>query len=93
MVLSYLEADMEKQTISDYTETEFLEFVRLFFKGTTTEAEDTELRAEFDRLSEHPERYDVIYQLAPGRDGSPEGVVREVKQWRDANGKPGFKAE
>jgi len=79
--------------ISDYTEAEFLDFVKLFFTGTTTDAEDVELMDEFDRLTEHPERYNLIYQPAPGRDGSPEGVVREVKQWREANGKPGFKAE
>lgn len=82
---------MEKKVTSDYTEYEFPAFVEFLFSGTTTVQEDTELRAKFDQLTEHPERYDVIYQLAPERDGGPEGVVREVKQWRGANDKPEFK--
>ncbi|MBK4825526.1 hypothetical protein GJS26_01590 [Pectobacterium carotovorum subsp. carotovorum] len=27
-----------------------------------------------------------------GKDDSPESIVQEVKEWRQANGKPGFKA-
>jgi hypothetical protein len=28
-----------------------------------------------------------------GREDSPEGALQEIKEWRKANGKPGFKPE
>ena len=84
---------MEKKTISDYTESEFLEFVKQFFNvQSTTEQEDTKKILEFKRLTEHPSGSDLIYYPNDDREDSPEGVVKEVKQWRAANGKPGFKS-
>jgi len=78
--------------ISDYTEKEFLDFVRkLFDVSNTTEAEDIKNILEFKRLTEHPDGSDLIYYPSEDREDSPEGVVQEVKQWRQANGKPGFK--
>lgn len=46
---------------------------------------------EFERLSEHPKGSDVIFYPDQGKDYSPEGIVREVKEWRRENGKSGFK--
>jgi Colicin immunity protein / pyocin immunity protein. len=46
---------------------------------------------EFERLSEHPNGSDVIFYPEKGKDYSPEGIVREVKEWRRENGKSGFK--
>ncbi|WP_047607670.1 bacteriocin immunity protein [Rahnella aquatilis] len=84
---------MEKKTISDYTESEFLEFVKKFFNvQSSTEQEDTKNILEFKRLTEHPSGSDLIYYPNDDREDSPEGVVKEVKQWRAANGKPGFKS-
>jgi len=84
---------MEKKTISDYTESEFLEFVKQFFNvQSTTEQEDTKKILEFKRLTEHPSGSDLIYYPNDDREDSPEGVVKEVKEWRTANGKPGFKS-
>lgn len=78
--------------ISDYTEKEFLDFVRkLFGVSNTTEAEDIKNILEFKRLTEHPDGSDLIYYPSEDREDSPEGVVQEVKEWRQANGKPGFK--
>ncbi|WP_353614588.1 bacteriocin immunity protein [Mangrovibacter phragmitis] len=78
--------------ISDYTEDEFLDFVRkLFDVGGTTEAEDIQNILEFKRLTEHPDGSDLIYYPREDREDSPEGVVQEVKEWRQKNGKPGFK--
>ncbi|MCE9991891.1 bacteriocin immunity protein [Enterobacter asburiae] len=80
------------KTLSDYTEYEFLNFVRkLFDVAATTEAEDIKNILEFKRLTEHPDGSDLIYYPRDGREDTPEGVVREVKEWRLANGKPGFK--
>jgi len=83
---------VEKNDISDYTEAEFVEFVKWFLTDGRTDAEDAIRMDEFNRLTEHPEGYSLIFHPAPGRDQSPEGVVQEVKQWRAANGKSGFKA-
>ncbi|BDO03284.1 hypothetical protein KAM622c_28710 [Klebsiella quasipneumoniae subsp. quasipneumoniae] len=33
----------------------------------------------------------VIFYPPKGREDSPERVVKEVKEWRARNGKPGFK--
>ncbi|MBT0729898.1 bacteriocin immunity protein [Rosenbergiella nectarea] len=77
--------------ISDYTEREFLDLVRkLFDVSNTTEAEDIQNILEFKRLTEHPDGSDLIYYPREDREDSPEGVVREVKEWRIKNGKSGF---
>lgn len=34
---------------------------------------------------------DLIYYPRDDREDSPEGIVKEIKEWRAANGKPGFK--
>jgi hypothetical protein len=44
-------------------------------------------------MSEHPSGSDLIYYPKPLSDNSPEGIVKEVKEWRATNGKPGFKPE
>ncbi|QHM77464.1 Colicin-E2 immunity protein [Mixta theicola] len=83
---------MSKKTISDYTEAEFLELVRKICRAEgKTEAEDNKLILEFRRLAEHPEGYNLIFYPKKDHDDSPEGVVKEVKEWRASNGKPGFK--
>ncbi|WP_025123927.1 MULTISPECIES: bacteriocin immunity protein [unclassified Serratia (in: enterobacteria)] len=83
---------MSNKTISDYTEVEFLVLVRkLFNVENTSEAEDTQNLLEFKKLSEHPDGSDLIYYPRDDREDSPEGVVKEVKEWRAKNGKPGFK--
>lgn len=85
---------MEKKAISDYTETEFLEFVRkiCLASGYKTEGEHTNAALKFETLSEHPDGSDLIYYPKEGQDDSPEGIVKEVKKWRAAKGLPGFKA-
>lgn len=78
--------------ISDYTEEEFLDFVRKIFDvDNTTEAEDIQNILEFKRLTEHPDGSDLIYYPREYREDSPEGVVQEVKEWRQKNGRSGFK--
>ncbi|MBJ2244196.1 MULTISPECIES: bacteriocin immunity protein [Pseudomonas] len=83
-----------KTLISEYTETEFLNFVvSLCDSSIRTEEEDIEMVFEFERLTEHPDGADLIYYPRDDREDSPEGIVKEVKEWRAANGKPGFKEE
>ncbi len=82
------------KNLSHYTESEFLDFVnKIFFVESTTEKEDIKNILEFKRLTEHPAGSDLIFYPKEGQEDSPEGIVKEVKEWRQANGKPGFKSE
>jgi hypothetical protein len=45
----------------------------------------------FEKVSEHPTGSDPIFYPEDEADDSPEGVTRIVKEWRAANGLPGFK--
>nr|WP_096857509.1 bacteriocin immunity protein [Escherichia coli] len=69
-----------------------LEFVRKICRAEgETEADDDKLVDEFRRLAEHPDGPDLIYYPRDDREDSHEGIVKEVKEWRAKNGKPGFK--
>jgi hypothetical protein len=81
------------RSISDMTELEFLNFVKkVYHDEYATEKEHTAAILEFKRLSEHPAGSDLLYYPEEGKIG-PEAAVQEVKAWRAANGKPGFKSE
>jgi len=85
---------MTNKSISDFTEKDFLIFVQSICDGgQETEEEDIKNILEFKRLTEHPDGSDLIYYPRDDREDSAEGIVKEVKEWRAANGKPGFKAE
>jgi hypothetical protein len=79
--------------ISDYTEKEFIKFIqqiRAINKGGSDE-ELGEVLVQFRQLTGHPEGSDLIFYPEPGADNSAEGVTRTVKEWRAAQGLPGFK--
>jgi hypothetical protein len=84
-----------KNSISEFTELEFLEFITSITNPPNNISEqDLDLHImRFKSLSEHPNGSDLIYW--PEADGldTPEEIVRIIKEWRAANGKPGFKAE
>ena len=78
--------------ISEMIEADFLSFVTKVYKNEyVTEEEHIDAVLEFKHLAEHPSGSDLLYYPAEGK-GGPEGIVKEVKEWRAANGKPGFKA-
>ena len=80
-----------KHSISDYTEAEFLEFVKKICRAEgATEEDDNKLVREFERLTEHPDGSDLIYYPEGNNDGSATAIIKEVKEWRAKNGKPGF---
>lgn len=80
--------------ITEFTESEFLNFVRSIFDPTnTTENEDVDKVLYFEKITEHPDGADIIFYPSEGQEDSPEGVVKIIKEWRAANGKPGFKSE
>lgn len=82
---------MADKTTADYTEKAFLEFVTGIYNDTYP-SEEAHINAvmEFERLSEHPAGSDLFYYPENGKQG-PEAIVKEVKEWRAKNGKPGFK--
>jgi hypothetical protein len=81
--------------ISDYSEYEFLDFVTNIYHANKSvyPTEDAHAAAvrEFVRLIEHPSGNGLLYYPNNSREDSPEGIVKEVKEWRAKNGKPGFK--
>lgn len=84
-----------KPSISDYTETEFMDFIKHIYFVNDNFDDDVlnPLLHHFEAIIEHPAGTDLIYwPEAKGLD-APEQVVRIVKEWREANGKPGFKSE
>jgi hypothetical protein len=50
------------------------------------------LLEHFEKITEHPEGTDLIYYAASDLDSTPEAITKKVKEWRAANGKPGFKS-
>lgn len=83
------------EDISDFTEAEFIAFIkniRVVNKGGTDD-ELGELLERFSRLAGHPDGYDLIFHPEPGADNSAEGVTKTVNEWRAAQGLPGFKDE
>jgi hypothetical protein len=85
---------MNKINLSDFTETEFLEFVtRICNADFSTENEHTDAILLFKKLTEHPQGSDLIYYANSDEESTPEAIIEKVKTWRLANDKPGFKTE
>ena len=79
------------QPVYEMTESEFLLFVtKIYNADYESENAHTNAIIEFKRLTEHPAGSDLLYYPEAGK-GGPEAVVEEIKRWRAANGKPGFK--
>ncbi|UQS87600.1 bacteriocin immunity protein [Pseudomonas chlororaphis] len=80
-------------SISDYTEQEFLQFLTDICEVNCQNEEDhSVLVRHFRKISEHPKGSDLIFYPADDADDSPEGILKTVKEWRRANGLPGFKS-
>ncbi|RQO54981.1 bacteriocin immunity protein [Pseudomonas sp. KBW05] len=79
---------------SEYTEVEFVQLLEALAKEDCEAENDKRadlLLLHFETVSEHPSGSDLIYYPEPGADNSPEGVTQNVKEWRAAQGLPGFK--
>lgn len=82
-----------RKTLSDFTETEFLEFViKIYSVDYNTDRDHLNAVFEFKRITEHPKGSDLLCFPDLGKEG-PRAIVDEVKTWRAANDKPGFKPE
>ncbi len=85
----------QKKSIADYTETEFLSFLRLIDEKNDSGDEEAldVLLEQFETLTEHPSGTDLLYWPETEELGEVENVLKIIKEWREANGKPGFKSE
>lgn len=83
-----------KTRFEDYTEREYIELVSILFDGSySSEDEHDSIFEIIISTSEHPSASDVLCHPEDGVEDSPFGVVTVFKEWRAANGKPGFKPE
>lgn len=90
---------LNKKRIEDFTEDEFLLFVKEFFEdtndleGKALEEYLSKLALHFGKVTGHPAGYGLFsHPDNYGIEDNPEAVVEAVKTWREANGLPGFKA-
>ncbi len=87
-----------KKRLEDYTELEFLELLSEFFEnkhgliGKEYENHTNKLLLHFEKITEHPQKSALIFYPPAGREDSPEGILKEIKEWLAINDKPGFKA-
>jgi hypothetical protein len=82
-----------KNDITEYTEDEFISFMHKLLaenKAATDDVLDV-LLDQFCEMTGHPDGTDLIYYPEDGSSGSAEDVTRVVREWRAAQGLPGFK--
>ena len=84
---------MSFKKLEDYTEAEFLLFLKkICDAGFLTEKEQVDAVLEFESVTEHPDGSDLIYYAPSDQEANPEAILGKIKEWRAANGKPGFKS-
>jgi hypothetical protein len=83
-----------KDKLEEYTESEFMSLINRLVEGDySSEKEHDAIVDNIVSTSEHPNGTGILYYPEPGVEDSPTGVIEAIKQWRAANGKPGFKIE
>ncbi|MEE1869825.1 MULTISPECIES: bacteriocin immunity protein [Pseudomonas] len=80
-----------KNTISDYTENEFVDLLQRIISHDDTQPEVDKLVFHFEEVSEHPAGSDLIFYPEDDADDSAAGITQTVKEWRATQGLPGFK--
>ncbi|EBL7065654.1 bacteriocin immunity protein [Salmonella enterica] len=89
-----------KENIADYTENEFIEFLREFrkatrknqsLKGKKLEIYIDGLVDHFINITEHPAQGDLIFYPESVEARKPENILKIVKEWRRSQGLPLFK--
>ncbi|CAI8941447.1 Colicin-E7 immunity protein [Pseudomonas sp. IT-P12] len=82
------------KSYDQYTESEYLELITKLFQGEySTEEELDILVHKIVDASEHPNGTDILFYPEENIENSPSGILKHIKEWRQANGKPGFKPE
>lgn len=89
-----------KETITDYTEQEFIEFLNEFrdetrkdnsLKGEQLEKYLDALFDHFIEITEHPAQGDLIAYPETSEARKPKNIVKIVKEWRRSQGLHLFK--
>ncbi|EJH2659408.1 bacteriocin immunity protein [Salmonella enterica] len=89
-----------KENIADYTENEFIEFLREFrkatrknqsLKGKKLEIYIDDLVDHFIKITEHPAQGDLIFYPESVEARAPENILNIVREWRRSQGLPLFK--
>lgn len=86
-----------KTKFEDYTEEEFYEFLKSLcsrpenMSGDEFERRTIKMVKHFEKITEHPAGSDVIFYPEADQEDTPEGILKTVKEWREKNGKPGFR--
>lgn len=85
--------DLIKDKLSDYTEAQFIQLINQILLEDSSDMDEVadKLLLHFRKIIGHPSGMDLIYHPETGADDSPEGITQTIKQWREANGLPGFK--
>ena len=73
-----------KKSIGDYTETEFKKIIENIINCEGDEKKQDDNFEHFISVTEHPSGSDLIYYPEGNNDGSPEAVIKEIKEWRAA---------
>ncbi|MBP2199475.1 bacteriocin immunity protein [Pantoea cypripedii] len=79
-----------KAKLEEYTESEFLNLIEEIFSAEGGEEYQDALIDHVCETSEYPNCNDLIFWSDD--DLTPKGIVDEIKSWRAANNKPGFKS-
>ncbi|MGF6328094.1 hypothetical protein ABH909_000972 [Pseudomonas sp. BS3782 TE3695] len=83
-----------KQTIQDYTEAEFLSFVKKIWAVDVLEDEHDRLVSHFDTICQHPMGADLLFYTDDfNNESSPENVLATLKVFHAYKSLPGFKEQ
>ncbi|SDZ66602.1 bacteriocin immunity protein [Pseudomonas sp. NFIX28] len=82
---------MLKNSLSDYSEQEFIELLQRIIGNDESEDVENKLVYHFNMICGHPAGSDLIFYPEEGADDSAEGITKTLKEWRAANGLSGFK--
>ncbi|MBP5948818.1 bacteriocin immunity protein [Pseudomonas sp. P42] len=80
-----------KNTFNECVESEFEALLQRIISHDGTEPEVDKMVFLFEEVSEHPAGSDLIFYPEDGADDSASGITQTVKEWRAAQGLPGFK--
>ncbi|ECG8634083.1 bacteriocin immunity protein, partial [Salmonella enterica subsp. salamae] len=69
-----------KNSISDYTEAEFIELMKEIDKENVAETDDKLdlLLSHFEQVTEHPDGTDLIYYAASDAESTPEAITKKI---------------
>ncbi|MDE1186592.1 MAG: bacteriocin immunity protein [Pantoea sp.] len=79
-----------KGKLQDYTEIEFTNLIEEIFSADGGEEYQDSLIDHICEISGYPDCNDLIFWSDD--DLTPQDIVNEIKTWRTANNKPGFKS-